>query len=150
MLPKVNPTQYDYYIIGNVVSHELSHHWFGNYVTMTWWDDLWLNESFAEWMACYSLEQLKDKFNFESYLYFRDGKVRGYRDDERNNATHPIRGTVVNTDEAFSIFDGITYEKGASVLKQLSFLVGEDNFFAAVSNYFTRFAWENATIDDLL
>jgi aminopeptidase N len=150
LLPRETPTQYDYYYLGLVVSHELSHHWFGNYVTMVWWDDLWLNESFAEWMSCYSLEQLKDDFQFESYFYFRDGKVRGYEEDERNNATHPIRGTVANTDEAFSIFDGITYEKGASVLKQLTFLVGDDNFFLALTKYFKRFAWSNATIENFL
>jgi aminopeptidase N len=77
MLPD-NPTQYDLYISALVVSHELSHHWFGNYVTMVWWEDLWLNESFAEWMSCYSLEALKKDFSFESYFYFRDGKNSGY------------------------------------------------------------------------
>jgi aminopeptidase N len=68
--------------LGLVVAHELSHHWFGNYVTMVWWDDLWLNESFAEWISCYSIEMLKDKFvhPFESsYFFFRDTKAFGYK-----------------------------------------------------------------------
>lgn len=64
MFPQDNLTQYDRYIIALVVSHELSHHWFGNYVTMKWWDDLWLNESFAEWISCYSLEELKSQLGF--------------------------------------------------------------------------------------
>jgi aminopeptidase N len=80
---------------------------------MEWWDDLWLNESFADWISCYSMEKLKADFHFESYLYFRDRTVRGYKEDERSSATHPIRGTVANTNQALSIFDGITYEKGS-------------------------------------
>jgi aminopeptidase N len=60
MISKDEPTNYHYYTMALVISHELSHHWFGNYVTMVWWDDLWLNESFAEWISCYSIEYLKD------------------------------------------------------------------------------------------
>ena len=127
MIPQEKATEYDMYIIASVVSHELSHHWFGNYVTMEWWDDLWLKESFAEFISCFSLEKVKNElsYKFESpFSYFRHAKNSGYLEDERDNATHPIRGVVENTDVAVSIFDGITYEKGAAVLKQLFYYVG--------------------------
>lgn len=83
-------------------------------------------------------------------MYFRDRKAWGYQEDERSTATHAIRGTVEDTDVAASIFDGITYAKGAAVMKQLMFLVGEENFSAGLKNYFDRFSWGNATIDDFL
>lgn len=83
-------------------------------------------------------------------IYFRDTKYWGYVEDERNTATHPIRGQVADTNVADSIFDGITYNKGAALLNQMLFLVGEAKFVIALNKYFGRFAWSNATILDLL
>ena len=133
--------------------HELSHHWFGNLVTMKWWDDLWLNESFADFIAQFALNKINTSLIHKlspPAMYFRDRKAWGYQDDERNGSTHPIRGEVRDTDVASSIFDGITYAKGAGVIKQLVFLVGEANFSRGLQSYFDRFKWSNATITDFL
>ena len=81
---------------------------------------------------------------------FRDRKIFGYREDLRNSTTHPIRCDVANTAETDSIFDGITYSKGGACLQQLMSLMGEDNFSKSLSNYFNRFEWSNASIDDFL
>lgn len=149
-----NPTQTEYFSLGNTVSHELSHHWFGNFVTMNWWDDVWLNESFADFISHYCLETIKDDLQVvkfpSSLAVFRDRKAWGYDDDECTQYTHAIRGVVANTAVASSIFDGITYAKGASTMKQLLYIVGKDNFSTALKNYFSRFAWSNATLFDLL
>ena len=114
--------------LANTISHELSHHWFGNLVTMKWWDDLWLNESFADFISHYCLEQIKGNFTTVKYdssmTSFVARKAWGYREDELVT-THPIRGTVENTIVADSIFDGITYAKGASTMQQLLFLMGK-------------------------
>ena len=120
---------------------------------MKWWDDLWLNESFAEFMAVYTLSKINNQLNDPlppAEIYFRDQKYDAYVEDERNTATNPIRGVVQDTTVADSIFDGITYNKGAAVLKQLMFLVGDIGFSNALKKYLSRFAWDNATILDLL
>lgn len=94
---------------------------------MKWWDDLWLNESFADFIADFALRNINDSLAHKlqpSGMYFRNRKSWGYEEDERNSATHPIRAQVADTDVAVSIFDGITYSKGAGTLKQLMFLVG--------------------------
>lgn len=83
-------------------------------------------------------------------MYFRDRKSWGYQEDERSSATHPIRGDVPDTDVAASIFDGITYAKGAAVMKQLMFLIGEASFSQGLQAYFEQYKWSNATIDDFL
>lgn len=100
--------------------------WFGDYVTMKWWDGLWLNESFATMMAYLMMNYIKEKLDFEavdgiSLMLVR--KQRGYKEDKRST-THPIHGEVISTSKADSIFDGITYAKGCSVLMQLYHLIG--------------------------
>lgn len=146
-------TEDDYYNFADTIAHELSHHWFGNLVTMKWWDDLWLNESFADFIAQFALNKINGSLIHTLQppsMYFRDRKAWGYQDDERNNSTHAIRGIVADTDVAASIFDGITYAKGAAVIKQLVFLIGENNFSRGLQSYFDRFKWSNATITDFL
>ena len=112
----------------NTISHELAHHWFGNLVTMKWWDDLWLNESFADFISHFCLEKIKNNcktINYESAMAsFLQRKGWGYAEDMMIT-THPIRGQVANTSVADSIFDGITYSKGASTMKQLLYLMTE-------------------------
>ena len=150
---KINPTIDNYFKLAQLIAHEASHHWFGNLVTMEWWDDLWLNESFAEFISFFAIEKINSKLQKPlnpAGIYFRNSKSYGYEADELDNATHPIRGDVPDTDVAQSIFDPITYEKGAATLKQLMFLVSEDSFSAAISNYFNVFAWSNANINDFL
>jgi aminopeptidase N len=130
----------------NTVLHEMAHMWFGNLVTMKWWDNLWLNESFATFMAYLALEKntiFKDSFeNFyastKQWAYWNDDQV----------ITHPILGDVANTDEAMLNFDGITYGKGASVLKQLYFYLGEENFKKGLKLYFDRHAGRNTVLKD--
>eukprot|EP00919_Chromeraceae_sp_WS-2016_P053714 GHVR01127533.1.p1 GENE.GHVR01127533.1~~GHVR01127533.1.p1 ORF type:complete len:118 (+),score=0.50 GHVR01127533.1:609-962(+) len=114
--------------LANTVSHELAHHWFGNLVTMKWWDDVWLNESFADFISYFCLEKIKNNcktVQYESSMAsFLHRKGWGYHEDQMIT-THPIRGPVINTSVAESIFDGITYSKGASTMKQLLFLMKE-------------------------
>ena len=115
----------------STIAHELSHHWFGNLVTMKWWADLWLNESFATFIAFFVLEKLKGNLktiDYESAMAsFYLKKKRGYNQDQMIT-THPIRAKVSNTSVADAIFDGITYSKGASTMEQLFYLMGEGNF----------------------
>ena len=120
---------------------------------MDWWDDLWLNESFADFIAHFALDKINAtllKPLKPSFMYFRDRKAWGYEEDERDSGTHPIRATVRDTDVALNNFDGITYSKGAALIKQLVFLLGEDGFKSGLRSYFNRFRWSNATIFDFL
>jgi len=137
----------------NTITHEAAHHWFGDLVTMKWWNDLWLNESFADYISHYCLVKIKDKVKTTKFadvwLAFFNGKGWGYRADQQRT-THPIAGDVLNTDQAESIFDGITYSKGAASLKQLMCLIGEENFGKAMSSYFKKFEWSNATLNDFI
>jgi aminopeptidase N len=106
---------------------------------MKWWNDLWLNESFADFISHYCLENIKNDVKTITYTSgwaaFVERKVRGYTEDQMVT-THPIRGPVPNTSVAGSIFDGITYQKGASTLKQLMFVMGSDAFFSGLKKYF--------------
>lgn len=113
------------------ISHEIAHMWFGNLVTMKWWNDLWLNESFADYISYWCLSKYQNKLEHstptDAWIWFNTNKGRGYTEDQLKS-THPIVLNVLNTDHAISIFDGITYSKGASVLRQLMALIGEENF----------------------
>lgn len=134
--------------LANVILHEMAHMWFGNLVTMVWWDDLWLNESFASIMAVISsAEATQYKKAWRTFL--TSDKRWGYKEDA-SVGTHPIEALVSNTGDAFSNFDGITYGKGASVLKQLIYVLGEKNFKAGLQEYFKKFAFANATRADFL
>lgn len=128
--------------LANCNAHELSHHWFGNLVTMKWWNDLWLNESFADFIShfCISKFQLESRKIQNIHLAFNSRKSWGYRTDQLVT-THPIAGDVPDTEAADSIFDGITYAKGASTLKQLMSLIGEEGFSAAMNVYFHKYAF---------
>jgi aminopeptidase N len=112
---------------GYVIAHECAHMWFGDLVTMDWWDDLWLNESFADFIGYFCIENIKDKvtkLNYNSGLTTMLGStVSGYREDQMTT-THPVRSVVPNVSLAMAYFDSITYQKGAATLKQLMFLMG--------------------------
>lgn len=133
--------------LANVIMHEMAHMWFGNLVTMKWWDDLWLNESFANYMAFLaSYEATKFK---EAWIDFHGDKAWAYWEDQLPT-THPIEAKVPDTQQAFANFDGITYGKGASSLKQLSFLIGDTNFRDGLRVYFKKFAEQNTRLKDFM
>ena len=128
--------------------HELAHMWFGDLVTMKWWNDLWLNESFAEWASTAAqaeATQWSDAWTtFAAYE-----KDWAYRQDQLSS-THPIVADIKDLEDVLVNFDGITYAKGASVLKQLVAYVGREHFREGVRAYFRAHAWGNTTLEDLL
>jgi aminopeptidase N len=131
-----------------VVAHEMAHMWFGDLVTMRWWDDLWLNESFAELLGTLTVDEATGLPG--SWAAFTVGrKAWGYAADQLPT-THPVATDVGDTQGALLNFDGISYAKGASVLRQLMAYVGRDAFFAGVRAYLDRHAWDNTTLTDLL
>ncbi|MEO6942270.1 MAG: aminopeptidase N [Terrimesophilobacter sp.] len=130
------------------ILHELAHMWFGDLVTMKWWNDLWLNESFAEWASTISTANATEWT--EAWTTFQAmEKSWAYRQDQLPS-THPVVATINDLEDVQVNFDGITYAKGGSVLKQLVAWVGEDEFFAGVAAYFTKHAWGNTELKDLL
>ena len=131
-----------------VILHEMAHMWFGDLVTMRWWNDLWLNESFATYMAYLALAEAT---RFQSaWLAFNSGmKAWAYRQDQLVT-THPIAGQVPDTDATFLNFDGITYGKGAAVLKQLVATVGVEDFRDGMRRYFQRHAFGNTTLAEFI
>jgi aminopeptidase N len=130
------------------VLHELAHMWFGDLVTMRWWDDLWLNESFATYVAFLCLDRAT-RFTSAWRVFNGTLKPEAYRLDQMAT-THPVAADAPDTDLAELNFDAITYEKGAAVLKQLVATIGLDAFTAGLRTYFERHAWGNATLDDFL
>lgn len=133
--------------IASVVLHEMAHMWFGNLVTMKWWNDLWLNESFATYMS--SLAQDDATVFSEVWADFRVDKAGAYNLDQ-TIVTHPISAVVRNTDEAFTNFDDITYDKGASVMKELSQYVGAEVFKKSLQLYFKKHSYKNTTLNDFI
>jgi aminopeptidase N len=132
----------------NTILHEMAHMWFGNLVTMKWWDDIWLNESFAEW-ASYFANNAATRYNQAWTSFMVDRKLWAYREDQMSG-THPIATDMVDLDTVEVNFDGITYAKGASTLRQLVAFVGEADFLKGVHNYFVEHAWGNTELKDLL
>jgi aminopeptidase N len=130
------------------ILHELAHMWFGDLVTMTWWNDLWLNESFATYNSVRCLAEAT-RFKQAWTTFANLDKTFAYRQDQLPS-THPIVAEINDLEDVEVNFDGITYAKGASVLKQLVAWVGSDNFFAGVRRYFNEHAWGNTTLQDLL
>jgi len=147
-LPRSRQPRSFYEFRCSVILHEMAHMWFGDLVTMKWWDDLWLNESFAEW-ACYHAEVEATEFT-DSWTGFTNArKQTGYRQDQLPS-THPIAADNYDLQAVEVNFDMITYAKGASVLKQLVAWVGLDPFLAGLRQYFKDFAYGNSEFTDLL
>jgi aminopeptidase N len=132
----------------NTILHEMAHMWFGDLVTMTWWDDLWLKESFADYMGSHA-SATATRFTDAWASFANRRKAWAYEQDQLPT-THPIVADIPDLEAAKLNFDGITYAKGASVLKQLVAFVGEDAFFAGARAYFRDHAYGNTTLDDLL
>jgi len=130
------------------ILHELAHMWFGDLVTMKWWNDLWLNESFAEWASTMAAAEATEWT--EAWTTFQAmEKSWAYRQDQLPS-THPVVATINDLEDVLVNFDGITYAKGGSVLKQLVAWVGIDAFFAGVAAYFKKNAYGNTELTDLL
>ncbi|MCK9876324.1 aminopeptidase N [Frankia sp. Ag45/Mut15] len=130
------------------ILHEMAHMWFGDLVTMRWWDDLWLNESFATYMSV--LAQVTSTRFTNGWTTFANAeKGWAYRQDQLSS-THPIVADAPDMDAVRTNFDGITYAKGASVLKQLVAWVGQEEFLAGLRSYFRRYEYANTSLRDLL
>ncbi|MGO1849843.1 MULTISPECIES: aminopeptidase N [unclassified Microbacterium] len=130
------------------ILHELAHMWFGDLVTMTWWNDLWLNESFAEWASTIATAEATEWEGAWTTFNAME-KTWAYRQDQLPS-THPVVAEIGDLEDVQVNFDGITYAKGGSVLKQLAAYVGIDAFFAGVGAYFRKHAFGNTTLRDLL
>ena len=133
---------------GETILHEMAHMWFGDLVTMRWWDDLWLNESFATWAGT-AAQAEATKWPHSWTTFATAYKAWAYRQDQLPS-THPIAADIPDIHAVEVNFDGITYAKGASVLKQLVAYVGRENFLAGVRRYFAAHSWGNASLADLL
>ncbi|MFD4790413.1 aminopeptidase N [Streptomyces sp. NPDC058459] len=141
-------TQASYEARANVILHEMAHMWFGDLVTMVWWDDLWLKESFAEFMGTFA-NVGATRFTDAWTTFANRRKAWAYRADQLPS-THPVTADIRDLQDAKLNFDGITYAKGASVLKQLVAYVGQDAFLEGARRYFERHAYGNTRLADLL
>ena len=133
------------------ILHELSHMWFGDMVTMKWWDNLWLNESFATFIShlcCDKCEEL-NKLYSTTWLIFNQQKGRAITADQLRT-THPVKGEIKDTLEAETEFDIIVYKKGSSMVKQMYYYIGDENFSKGLSNYFNEFHWNNTVFEDFI
>lgn len=142
-----DPTDWQLESRTNTILHELAHMWFGDLVTMQWWDDLWLNESFAEFMAHLATAEATEWT--DAWVGFMGRKEWGMAQDQKPS-THPVKADMRDLNDVEVNFDGITYAKGAAVLRQMVSYVGRDNFFEGLGRYLTKHAWGNAQLQDLL
>ncbi|RZA07361.1 MAG: aminopeptidase N [Proteobacteria bacterium] len=131
----------------STILHEMAHMWFGDLVTMDWWNGLWLNESFATFMASWAVDKATPYKG--AWQEFNGSKEWAMWEDQLVT-THPIEAEIPDTDASLTSFDGITYGKGAAALKQIFFLLGEEKFKAGVRAYFQKHAFGNATLEDFV
>ena len=134
--------------LAGVIMHEMAHQWFGDLVTMQWWNGLWLNESFASFMGTLATSEATE-FTQSWQAFYSGRKQSAYEQDQRVT-THPIETPVPSTANAFDNIDAITYSKGASTLKQLNHLLGEEVFRQGVHNYLVKYSWQNARLEDFI
>lgn len=143
---KETPSRSERMYFFDTVLHELSHMWFGNLVTFRWWDDIWLNESFATYISYLALAEAFDQ---DVWAYFSLYCSRGFALDIVES-THPVHIAIEDTAQAQSSFDAITYSKGAAIIKALVALIGREDFFQGLADYFRRYQWGNVTMKELL
>ncbi len=131
--------------------HELAHMWFGNLVTMKWWNDLWLNESFATFMSFLAMQHSPalEYFHSTCWVTFNQYSFWGVSTDQLSS-THPICADIVSTDQAESLFDGISYGKGSAFLKQFYNLLGYETMKRGLHAYFDKYQWSNTTLPDFV
>ena len=150
ILPVGTPTEGERRRRGSVIAHEMAHQWFGNLSTMTWWEDTWLQESFADYMG-YRVSEVAG-FAGAFVDFSISAKPRAYAADERRSS-HPVAPEpedVGDVDEAFNNFDAISYAKGNSAIQQLVTWLGDEHFLAGVNAYFARHRFGNATLTDFV
>jgi cytosol alanyl aminopeptidase len=131
----------------SVCAHETAHQWFGDYVTTAWWNDIWLNEAFATWMASKIVDRWKPEW---SWAVQRAGSRTGAMDQDSLVTARRIRQPIEGDDDIVSAFDGITYQKGAAVIEMFEGWVGEEGFRQGIQRYLKAHAWGNATADDFV
>ncbi|MGH8854395.1 MAG: aminopeptidase N [Telluria sp.] len=134
--------------LAEVIMHEMAHQWFGDLVTMKWWNGLWLNESFASFMATLATAEATE-FKDAWQSFYQEDKQGAYNMDQKVS-THPIEVPVPSSSNAFDNIDAITYSKGASTLKQLRHMLGEEVFRKGVHNYLVKYSWQNAKLEDFI
>lgn len=134
--------------VASVVAHELAHMWFGNLVTMAWWNELWLNEGFATYISYKGVDHVQPDWKMSDQFLISD--LHGVLGRDATLATHPIVQPADNPDQITELFDSITYSKGASIIRMLEDMVGEANFQTAVTNYLEKHKYGNAVTEDLL
>ena len=134
--------------MARVIMHEMAHQWFGDLVTMTWWNGLWLSESFASFMASLAMAETPE-FKHAWLSFFIDDKQRGYALDA-GPGSHPVDAAIASSANAYDNLDAITYIKGGSALKQLHHLLGDEVFRTGVHNYLARHQFDNAQLDDFI
>ena len=136
--------------IFNTILHEISHMWFGNLVTMKWWDDLWLNESFANLVSYMCMDEGEGADDMTlAWNIFLDEQYWGLATDQRVS-THPIATQCASTADAQDIFDGISYGKGAAFLKQAQYFIGKDAFLLGIKTYFEKYSYKNTELKDFI
>jgi tricorn protease interacting factor F2/3 len=136
--------------IADVVAHEMAHQWFGDLVTMRWWDDLWLNESFATFMSYRTLNKLFPEWEMEKQLLSDSQKsINSALTADQLRATHPVSTKVDDPKEISSIFDSISYEKGSAILRMIEDYAGEEVFRDGLHSYLKKYSYSNAVKDDL-
>ncbi|QDE32482.1 aminopeptidase N [Shewanella polaris] len=134
--------------LAGVIMHEMAHQWFGDLVTMKWWNGLWLNESFASFMGTLATSEATE-FSHAWRTFYASGKQAAYHQDSLVT-THPIEVPVATSQNAFDNIDAITYQKGASTIKQLRHLLGEETFRRGVSQYLQQYSYKNAELNDFI
>ena len=148
---KEKPTQRRRTGFAITILHELAHMWFGDFVTMNWWNDLWLNESFATFISHLCMansNDLKETYT-TSWVLFGEYKGYAYSADQKPT-THPVMSEVKDTDVAETDFDVIVYEKGSSLVKQMYYFIGDEAFSKGLKSYFKKYAWNNTIFDDFI
>ena len=148
---KTKPTQRALTQRAITILHELSHMWFGDMVTMKWWDNLWLNESFATFISHFCADKCEELNGLYSttWLIFSMNKGRALTADQLRT-THPVKGEIKDTLEAETEFDMIVYLKGSSMVKQMYYYIGDENFSKGLCNYFNEFHWNNTVFEDFI
>lgn len=133
--------------VATVITHELAHQWFGNLVTMAWWTDLWLNEGFASWVEFLAVDHLFPEW--QMWVQFVTDEYAHALDLDSLANTHPIEVEVQHPGEISEIFDAISYQKGASIIRQLHGFIGDEAFKTGLHNYLKQHSYNNATTEDL-
>lgn len=134
--------------VASIVSHEIAHMWFGNLVTMKWWDDLWLKEGFANFMEYKGIDAMHEDWNIMDH--FSLDQIHDVMSLDASLASHPIVNTVESPSEIAELFDDITYSKGASIVRMLEALAGVSKFREGIENFLKKYSFSSATSDDFL